>query len=1093
MRPLKLVMQAFGSYGNRTEIDFEKPDQNLFLITGNTGSGKTTIFDAIVFALYGEASSNANKKNGAELQSQFVEIGTEPFVSLTFSEKNGTEIDFYTVKRIPRHVRPLKRGSGEKMVSEEVSLTMPDGSEYPAKETDAKLMEIVGLTKEQFMQVAMIAQGEFMELLRAKSDDKKMIFRKLFHTGLYEEIKNEFAVRKKEKQAEIDQIRMRCIAEISRTELPESLEQTAFLKEKKKELEKSKDFSVTVLEQFLEKLELLCEELSKRTKEAKKIVQKRSQERDHARDAAAKASQLLKSFVQLEDAEKTLQSLKEQEEAITEQQELAVRVEDAWEVQAVYQRLLDCKKMLEKLRSDLQEQTEQLPNLMEDTKLCIQNIKDAKHQQEEEVAAFTKVEEKVKKAMEVFTKMEAAGQDVIQKEKALQNAEEKERALKAKKEQLEKQQEAWRERSQQLAQSEKNLALWQAKQKDFGLLETEFSRAEQTEKEYKTQKQTTEKRRLAYRAASLEFEEKNAVYEQKRKIFLNAQAGFLAQELKEGCPCPVCGSTEHPSPCKLEKEHQNLTKEMIEELALQAEQLRGKQEQAAAAAEAAGSLLEEKQKNAGESFEHLRSRANEVLGLEEMPDFSGMIDIAEKADFGKTTVSDQKSDFEKICTDFLKWMKDELLHQSKKMEAEGRQLQKEVNEYQMLLSALTKAEKQKEQFQEKLEQSAKETADAKTALERSRVMLESLEGSKDYQNQQEAQAAYAKADTAKKEKDVLVMRAEERLQKAQEQENRAQTLIAKYKKEIPQQMEEQKIRQQAYREILEEKHFPETAWMELTGTYTKTQVQKWKQDAQNHGRQKAAAESLINSARAAIGEQPKPVLEELEKTSEAAEAAWKESQRVLEQWQEIWRIDQKVCQALKPQMEERSEVMHQYEKINGLYQLLSGNRKNSRMDIETYVQRHYLEQILEAANQRFQDMSAGQFELRMCDIDKAGTGKNRGLDLMVYSAVTGKVREVRTLSGGESFMAALSLALGMADQIQESSAAINLDMMFIDEGFGSLDEHSRDQAVKVLQNMAEGEKLIGIISHVTELKQEIEDQLIVTKDDQGSHTRWQIS
>lgn len=1081
MRPLKLVMQAFGSYGNRTEIDFEKPDQNLFLITGNTGSGKTTIFDAIVFALYGEASSNANKKNGAELQSQFVEIGTEPFVSLTFSEKNGTEIDLYTVKRIPRHVRPLKRGSGEKMVSEEVSLTMPDGSEYPAKETDAKLMEIVGLTKEQFMQVAMIAQGEFMELLRAKSDDKKMIFRKLFHTGLYEEIKNEFAVRKKEKQAEIDQIRMRCIAEISRTELPEGLEQTAFLKEKKKELEKSKDFSVTVLEQFLEKLELLCEELSKRTKEAKKIVEKRSQERDHARDAAAKASQLLKSFVQLEDAEKTLQSLKEQEEAITEQQELAVRVEDAWEVQAVYQRLLDCKKMLEKLRSDFQEQTEQLPNLMEDTKLCIQNTKDAKHQQEEEVAAFTKVAEKVRKAIEVFEKMEAAGQDVIQKEKAVQNAEEKERALKAKKEQLEKQQEAWRERSQQLAQSEKNLALWQAKQKDFGLLETEFSRAEQTEKEYKTQKQTTEKRRLAYRAASLEFEEKNAVYEQKRKIFLNAQAGFLAQELKEGCPCPVCGSTEHPSPCKLEEEHQNLTKEMIEELALQAEQLRKKQEQAAAAAEAAGSLLEEKQKNAGESFEDFCRRAEEVLGTEAMPDFRKMTD------------SDNKTDPEKIRADFLEQMKGEFLHQSKKMEAEGRQLQKEVNEYQMLLEALTKAEEQEKKFREELEQSAKETADAKTALERSRVMLESLEGSKDYQNQQEAQAAYTKADTAKKEKDVLVMRAEERLQKAQEQENRAQTLIAKYKKEIPQQMEEQKIRQQAYREILEEKHFPETAWMELSETYTKTQVQKWKQDAQNHGRQKAAAESLINSARAAIGEQPKPVLEELEKTSEAAEAAWKESQRVLEQWQETWRIDQKVCQALKPQMEERSEVMHQYEKINGLYQLLSGNRKNSRMDIETYVQRHYLEQILEAANQRFQDMSAGQFELRMCDIDKAGTGKNRGLDLMVYSAVTGKVREVRTLSGGESFMAALSLALGMADQIQESSAAINLDMMFIDEGFGSLDEHSRDQAVKVLQNMAEGEKLIGIISHVTELKQEIEDQLIVTKDDQGSHTRWQIS
>lgn len=1081
MRPLKLVMQAFGSYGNRTEIDFEKPDQNLFLITGKTGSGKTTIFDAIVFALYGEASSNANKKNGAELQSQFVEIGTEPFVSLTFSEKNGTEIDLYTVKRIPRHLRPLKRGSGEKMVSEEVSLTMPDGSEYSQKETDAKLLEIVGLTKEQFMQVAMIAQGEFMELLRAKSDDKKMIFRKLFHTGLYEEIKNEFAVRKKEKQAEIDQIRMRCIAEISRTELPEDSEYTAFLKEKKKELEKSKDFSVTVLEQFLEKLELLCEELSKRTKEAKKIVQKRSQERDHARDAAAKASQLLKFFVQLEEAEKTLQILKAQEETTIKQQELAVQIEDAWEVQAVYQRFSDCKKTLETLRSDLQIQMEQLPKLTEDTKLCIQNTKDAKHQQEEELAAFTKTEEKVKKAMEVFAKLETAKQDVIQKEKAVQNAEEKEAEIKTKKEHLERQQEAWKERSQQLAQAEKNFAFWQAKQKDFGLLETEFSRAEQTANEYKIQKQTTEKRRLAYQKASQEFEEKNAVYEQKRKIFLNAQAGFLAQELRDGCPCPVCGSIEHPSPCKLEEAHQNLTKAMIEELALQAEQLRGKQEQAAAAAEAAGSLLEEKQKNAGESFKHLRSRAEEVLGTEAIPDFRKMTD------------SDNKTDPEKIRADFLEQMKKEFSHQSEQLKTEGRQLQKEVKEYQMLLSALTKAEEQKEQFQEKLEQSAKETADAKTALERSRVMLESLEGSKDYSNQQEAKAAYEKAGTAKKEKDVLAMRAEDRLQKAQEQENRAQTLIAKYKKEIPQQMEEQKIRQQTYRKILEEKHFIEEEWMELTGTYTKTQVQKWKQDAQNHGRQKAAAESLINSARAAIGEQPKPVLEELEKTSAAAEAAWKESQHVLERWQETWRIDQKVCQALKPQMEERSEVMHQYEKLNGLYQLLSGNKKNSRMDIETYVQRHYLEQILEAANQRFQDMSAGQFELRMCDIDKAGTGKNRGLDLMVYSAVTGKVREVRTLSGGESFMAALSLALGMADQIQESSAAINLDMMFIDEGFGSLDEHSRDQAVKVLQNMAEGEKLIGIISHVTELKQEIEDQLIVTKDDQGSHTRWQIS
>ena len=138
-------------------------------------------------------------------------------------------------------------------------------------------------------------------------------------------------------------------------------------------------------------------------------------------------------------------------------------------------------------------------------------------------------------------------------------------------------------------------------------------------------------------------------------------------------------------------------------------------------------------------------------------------------------------------------------------------------------------------------------------------------------------------------------------------------------------------------------------------------------------------------------------------------------------------------------------------------------------------------------------MSGGQYELRMCGKQRAGTGSNHGLDLTVYSTVTDKEREIRTLSGGESFMAALSLALGMSDRIQQASASVNLDIMFIDEGFGSLDDHSRSQAVRVLQQMAGGSKLIGIISHVTELKQEIDDQLIITRDDKGSHAEWVIS
>ena len=163
------------------------------------------------------------------------------------------------------------------------------------------------------------------------------------------------------------------------------------------------------------------------------------------------------------------------------------------------------------------------------------------------------------------------------------------------------------------------------------------------------------------------------------------------------------------------------------------------------------------------------------------------------------------------------------------------------------------------------------------------------------------------------------------------------------------------------------------------------------------------------------------------------------------------------------------------------------------MDIETFVQRRFLEKILVSANKRFSSMSAGQFELRIYELEKAGAGINKGLNLMVYSYITGKSRDVRTLSGGESFMAALSLALGMADQIQERSGAVNLEMMFVDEGFGTLDDNSRNQAIKILKNMAGGSKLIGIISHVSELKQEIEEQLVVTKDEKGSRVNWRLS
>ena len=254
-----------------------------------------------------------------------------------------------------------------------------------------------------------------------------------------------------------------------------------------------------------------------------------------------------------------------------------------------------------------------------------------------------------------------------------------------------------------------------------------------------------------------------------------------------------------------------------------------------------------------------------------------------------------------------------------------------------------------------------------------------------------------------------------------------------------------------------------------------------------------AALGMVTNLKEAVKDKEKPDTQSLEKDFAVADEAYNLLHTELEEIRADYRTDSEIQKQLNASLNGRGEAAREYGIINGLYSKLSGNVTKARMDIETFVQRQYLEKILISANKRFSSMTGGQFELRTYEIEKAGQGTNKGLDLMVYSYITGKSRDVRTLSGGESFQAALSLALGMADQIQARSGAVRLDMMFVDEGFGTLDNNARNEAVKILKNMAGGSKLIGIISHVNELKQEIEEQLIVTKDENGSKARWQLS
>lgn len=1082
MKPIQLTMQAFGSYGKKTVIDFTKPDQNLFLITGDTGAGKTTIFDAIVFALYGEASSVVNRKNGAELQSQFAAASVEPFVELIFSEKEGSEDVHYTVRRVPKHVRPLKRGTGLKEESGSVSLIMSDGTEYPSKETDKKLEEIVGLTKNQFMQVAMIAQGEFMALLRAKSDDKKVIFRKLFNTELYQNIVDELAKRRKDKDRKIAQIKTASQTEVGHILVPKlvtadgaetdqeqngAADQIADecrdankLQELKERILKSERLSLPDMEALLQILVSVSEWTKDKMQQSELETSQLYEVYLLKRDAVTKAGQLMERYKELEDADKELGECEAIKPLAQEWQQCMRQIEDAYDILTLWKQYQEVSGQLEIARQALAANEQALPDQKMACEQAAVQLQQAKKVQEQALMDFSEVKTHVENDLEAFSKMAEAKRKVLTAQTKVDEAGKQARIAEESLSDLESNEKQWQTQAELLSDTDSRMIILQGKQRDIAGIGADFESWKDEEKDCFSQQRCAEEADKVYADAKDRFNKENTAYIQAYNDFLDAQAGFLAEKLQRGEPCPVCGSTIHPHPHQAEKSA--LTKE---ELNILSESVRELQEGQAAAAKKAGeakAMLDAKEKNCIQIWEKLRQKviaySRDEMGELDSEKIQGLIETWKKA------------------------LKDE-----------EKQLQKDKKQLQQLKKWLTKAAKDKEELTAQKNKADKMLADTKAELAAAQAELKSTFISTYYKSEEEANQFMEQAEQRKKNAEKQYHSCDKVDKKVRSDKEKTELEIAQHRRDIPNLQDKSDKRKAVYTQLMEEKQLTELQWKCVTENYDKADRQQFEEKIRQYQRKLSAAGKQKAVAEKAIDGRVKPDMEQLCSEQNVAEAAWKKEQALYERYAEMYKTNHRVCEALMPKMAERSKIMEEHRRLDDLYNLLAGKVTGARMDIETYVQRYYLERILYAANRRFGEMSAGQFELRMCDITKAGEGRNRGLDLMVYSNVTGKEREVRTLSGGESFMAALSLALGMADQIQQSSSAIHLDMMFIDEGFGSLDSQSRDQAVRVLQQMAGGSKLIGIISHVSELKQEIEDQLIVSKDEEGSSARWQIS
>lgn len=1064
MKPILLTMQAFGSYGEKTEIDFQKGG-DFFLISGDTGSGKSTIFDAMMFALYGEVSTNGSGKEN-ELLSQFVDVRNDkPLVSLVFTAHQHGQEETYKITRTPRHIRPAKRtGAKQQEEGETAELLMPDGSQYPGKlsDTNRKIEELVGLTADQFRKVVMIAQGEFMDFLRADSKAKTALLRDLLKTRYYDDLTGKLKdlAREKNKAAQTQRAKLSLIAGNAVTEgLPE--EDAQALKAAKGTVITAKELQPEQVDALVEVLSGVCARLQLQQGELARQQTSAQKDRDECMKRIEAAQPLMQRFKELEDAEKTLQECAAQGDEIEKKRGLIGKIRDAWAIEPKYQRMKDAQKALTDAQRELAAKQQELPQLKQTAADAAALHQQMEKAQQDATAHESEVKTKVKDALKTFDALEEAEKALRQAEeadaKAKANAESAKKAL----DDFKKQEDAWRKQEAELQGAEAAYEVCKQQNQQYRDLKKSLEELQSSRKDVQEKRRQAEAAAETYVGATQKYQREQKAYDDYRLAFLNAQAGLLARELAPGKPCPVCGALEHPAPCQLTQENQQLNREQLERRRKAADDAAKAQEEKAKESESAQAKLTERQKVAEEAERKLVENAKNIRE-------NGPMATA--------------ADVEAMLTAWLP----ELQSASKSVQAKVKALDDVRKNLEGAKAERDKLEKAAADAQE----TAKSTTVKKAEAEKTwNLHQEELSGGT-YRTREDAVAQRTQAQEAKEKAEAAASQAAEKERQAQKAETDCETQIRRLNEEMPQKQANAEEFNQQYQQTMAEKSLDETQWQALTANYDAEEPDRLQKKVNDFDQKKNTAETQCTTAQSAIAGREKPDMAKLEATSAAAESALKEVSDALEAAKHLHSDNAKVLKDLHNGREPLAEACKAANTAQHLSDVMAGTESGNRMNLETFVQRNYMEKILCDANRRFRDMSNGQFELKLIPVEDAGEGKNKGLDLEVYSIVTGKTRSVNTLSGGESFMAALSLALGMADQIQAATAAIHLDVMFIDEGFGSLSDNARNEAVNILKEMAGKQRQIGIISHVSELKDEIENQLIVKKDDRGSHISW---
>lgn len=908
MRPLKITMSAFGPYAGEVTLDMQKLGKSgIYLITGDTGAGKTTIFDAISYALYGEASGNY--RENTTLRSKYASADTPTFVELEFEYNN----EIYKINRNPEYPRPNKRGEGFTKQSANAELVMPDGSVITKiKEVSAKVEEIIGINKNQFSQIAMIAQGDFRKLLNCETNERSKIFRKIFKTEPYHNIE---------------------------------IKLSSLFNELKRNREKEK----SGIEQYINQLkcnenDTLSLELE-RAKSGDVLIE----------DVIKLAGEIInKDTLEYTKTQKNIESINEEIEKINSNIKLYENQEATKkayaEASAHLEELKTKRNECEKAYKSAEAQRERLDNLTRKINLInskmpkYDELKSLENNINERTQSFEKSNNLLKLKQQEITLLE---KEIDEKSKALEEVKGADllvQKLTVQKEEINKKAEALKE------------------------LKTEIDRCKTEQKNLKNAQSFAKSALDEYGALENEY---NQIY----IAFFNEQAGIIAYELKDGEPCPVCGSTSHPNLArKSENAPSQADVESAQKLAKKA------QEKADKARDTASAL----KSRFDEIAANVKSAAKKLFGTDDnvFDDYNSNINALKK---------------EYDCTLALLKTANEKLDLYKKLDKEIPKIQEKQKS---LLDEISKFNTQKASDEAFISENTKRVTSIKSELD------------------------FESADLAKDKLKEYTNLSSDIKNAIEKSKNDFDDIKSKY--------DTQKGTKASLENALKE--FKEIDLASLNEKSLK--LNEYKKDVDK------TAKSLYSRI---------------------------ESNKLL--------VDN---------ISEKRDILKGYDDkyvwLKALSETANGDISGKeKITLETFVQMTYFDSIIRKANIRLLTMSDGQYELvRRSDAETLK--KNEGLALDVIDHFNASTRSVSTLSGGESFMASLCLALGLSDEIQSSNGGIKLDTMFVDEGFGSLDGEALDRALSALTSLSQGNRLVGIISHVDALRDRIDNKIVITKD-----------